>query len=351
MADLPAHIRVVNARQHTLKGITVAIPRHKLTVLCGWSGSGKTTLAFDTLYAEGFSAYVESLSPYVRQFLPRMPRPAVDRIEGLAPAIALQQSRFTGGMRSTVVTLSELYPYLRLLFARTGTLYSPISGEPLHRYTLEEVVQFLLQQPPGTEVRILRPISDPTALPTLASEGYDRILWRDTLYEWPDYPTELDADDLYLVVDRLFIDPAEIELRARLMESLEEVWYAHQRQVWVWVAEKGVFSFSGQLHAEGYTFREPTPELFNYLSAYGACPTCQGKGTSLSLLPEAVLPDPRKSLQEGLVALWAENDFMQPYQEAFIERTQGLLTLPCPTMLILRSSGDSSGGETPCAAS
>ncbi|RMF45877.1 MAG: excinuclease ABC subunit A, partial [Bacteroidetes bacterium] len=121
-------IRVVGARQHNLKNLTLELPRHKLTVLCGWSGSGKTTLAFDTLYAEGFSAYVESLSTYVRQFLPRLPRPAVDRIEGLAPAIALQQHRFTGGFRSTVATLSELYPYLRLLFARAGTLLSPVSG-------------------------------------------------------------------------------------------------------------------------------------------------------------------------------------------------------------------------------
>ncbi len=322
MATLSEHIRIIGARQHTLKGISVAIPRHKLTVLCGWSGSGKTTLAFDTLYAEGFSAYVESLSPYVRQFLPRMPRPAVDRIEGLAPAIALQQNRFTGGMRSTVVTLSELYPYLRLLFARVGQLYSPISGEPLQRYSLEEVAQFLLQQPPGTEVRILRPIRDPEALPTLAEEGYDRILWQDTLYEWPDYPADLTEEELYLFLDRLFIDPTEVELRARLMESLEEVWYAHQRQVWVWISEKGTFAFSGQLQAEGYSFREPTPELFNYLSSYGACPTCQGKGQALSLSEAAVLPDPRKSLQGGLVALWADLPFMRPYQEAFVERTR-----------------------------
>ncbi len=323
-------IRVVGARQHNLKNLTLELPRHKLTVLCGWSGSGKTTLAFDTLYAEGFSAYVESLSTYVRQFLPRLPRPAVDRIEGLAPAIALQQHRFTGGFRSTVATLSELYPYLRLLFARAGTLLSPVSGRPVERATLEEVLAFLLQQPEGTEAWILRPFPLQEGEPLLqkaeklASEGYDRFCWQGTLYEWPEFPTQADPADLFVVVDRVFLDPAEVELRARLRESLEEVWYAHERQVWLHLVDKGDFYFSGQLYADGYTFREPTPELFNYLSSYGACPTCQGKGRSLSLYEKAVIPDPRRTLNTGLVALW-ELPTMAEYKARFLEKTAGLL--------------------------
>ncbi|MCX7606840.1 MAG: excinuclease ABC subunit UvrA [Bacteroidia bacterium] len=336
MSHVPETIRIIGARQHTLKHVTVSLPRHKLTVICGWSGSGKTTLAFDTLYAEGFSTYVESLSTYVRQFLPRMPRPAVERIEGLAPAIALQQSRFTGGLRSTVASLSELYPYLRLLFARVGTLYSPISGRAVERYSLEEVVEFLLQQPSGTEILILRPFpsegaeSLPTAAEKLVQEGHDRFFWKETLYEWPDFPPTQSIEEVYVVVDRLFLDPSEVELRARLMESLEEVWYTHARQAWVWLQGKGEFYFSGQLYAEGYTFREPTPELFNYLSSYGACPTCQGRGRSLSLSEERVIPDPRKSLQEGLVALWQENPFLQAYQQQFIAQAQEIIPPDLP---------------------
>lgn len=321
--SLSEAIRIIGARHHTLKNISVAIPRHKLTVLCGWSGSGKTTLAFDTLYAEGFSTYVESLSTYVRQFLPKLPRPAVDRIEGLAPAIALQQNRFTSGMRSTVATLSELYPYLRLLFAKVGQIYSPISGEPVTRYTLEEVVQFLLQQPDGTEVLIMRPLQIESGmdfssmLEKLIEMGYDRFYQRGKLYEYPALPDS--EEETFIVVDRVFIDPSEVELRARLMESLEEVWYAHERRVWVWIYGKGEFEFSGQLSAEGYTFREPTPDLFNYFSAYGACPNCQGKGHAVSLGERRVIPDPRKSLAEGLVALWEISPEMQAYRKQFIE--------------------------------
>ncbi|GIV23420.1 MAG: UvrABC system protein A [Bacteroidia bacterium] len=336
MPALPEAIRISGARQHTLKNVTVALPRHKLIVVCGPSGSGKTTLAFDTLYAEGFSAYVESLSTYVRQFLPRQPRPAVDKIEGLAPAVALRQNRFSSGFRSTVATLSELYPYLRLLFARVGTLYSPISGQPVQRHTLEEVLQFLLQQPSGTEIWILRPLpssqapSLAEALQKLAEEGHDRFVWRGTLYEWPDLPPADAPDEVYLLADRLFIDPREVALRARILETLEEVWYAHEKQVWVWIAGKGEFYFTGQLYAEGYTFREPTPELFNYLSAYGACPTCQGKGESLGLRIEAVLPNPRKSLQEGLVAPWSELDCMRPYLENFLQKAGHLVPPDLP---------------------
>ncbi|MCS6895823.1 MAG: excinuclease ABC subunit UvrA [Bacteroidia bacterium] len=320
--SLSEAIRIVGAREHTLKNITIDIPRHKLTVLCGWSGSGKTTLAFDTLYAEGFSTYVESLSTYVRQFLPKLPRPAVDRIEGLAPAIALQQNRFTSGMRSTVATLSELYPYLRLLFAKVGQIYSPISGEPVVRYTIEEVVQFLLQQREGTEVLIMRPLrvedglEFSLALERLVGEGYDRFYQRGKLYEFPELPEA--EDETFVVIDRVFIDSGEVELRARLVESLEEVWYAHERRVWVWISGKGEFEFSGQLSAEGYTFREPTPELFNYFSAYGACPNCQGKGYTVSLGEQKVIPDPRKSLSQELVALWEISPYMQLYRDQFI---------------------------------
>ncbi|MCS7153727.1 MAG: excinuclease ABC subunit UvrA [Bacteroidia bacterium] len=319
--SLSEAIRIVGARQNTLKNLTVEIPRHKLTVLCGWSGSGKTTLAFDTLYAEGFGAYVESLSTYVRQFLPRLPRPAVDRIEGLAPAIALQQNRFTAGFNSTVATLSELYPYLRLLFAKVGQIFSPISGAPVERYTIEEVVEFLLQQPAGTEVLILRPLQPEgdyrSALEKLVETGYDRFYQADSVYEWPDYPPS--SQEVYVVVDRVFIEPEEVELRARITESIEEVWYAHGRRVWVWIQGKGEFFFSGELYAEGYTFREPTPELFNYFSSYGACPKCQGKGRSLSLKESLVIPDPTKSLATGLVALWEAIPEMEPYRRQFIE--------------------------------
>ncbi|MEN2993112.1 MAG: excinuclease ABC subunit UvrA [Bacteroidia bacterium] len=320
---LPPTIRIVGARQHTLKNITVEIPRHQLTVICGWSGSGKTTLAFDTLYAEGFSAYVESLSTYVRQFLPRLPRPAVDRIEGLAPAIALQQNRFTSGFRSTVFSLSELYPYVRLLFARVSQLHSPLTGEPVERYTLNEVVEFLLQQPEGSCIWILKPPPRRSDSPhviaeTLAAEGYDRFYWNGQTYEWPDFPPISAEEEWFVVVDRVFVDPKEVELRARLMESLEEVWYAHDQQVWVGISGKGEFHFSGKVRTAEYSLREPVPELFNYLSAYGACPICQGRGVSLGLNPRAVLPNPRLSLKEGLVALWEAIPQLAPYKERFI---------------------------------
>ncbi len=323
---LSSPIRIHGASQNNLKNLSLDLPRHKLIVFCGWSGSGKSSLAFDTIYAEGFSNYVESLQTYVRQFLPRLPRPKVKRIEGLAPAIALAQNRFTGGMRSTVATLSDLYPYLRLLFAKVGTLYSPVSGQPVMRHTIQEAVECILQQPAGTLVYILRPVpgGDPCqAYKNHLAEGQDRFFYQGRLYEASDEPPFPLIDPLYEVVDRVFIHPAEIDLRARLTESLETVWYAHQRTAWVWVEGKGEFVFRGELHADGYTFREPTPELFNFLSAYGSCPTCQGRGRALSLREEAVIPDPRKSLAEGLVALW-ELPFMQRFREEFI----ALLAIP-----------------------
>ncbi len=301
-------IRVVGARQNNLKNLTLSLPRHRLIVFCGWSGSGKSSLAFDTIYAEGFSSYVESLSTYIRQFLPRMPRPQVDRIEGLAPAIALSQNRFTSGMRSTVATLTDLYPYLRLLFAKAGTLYSPVSGLPVERHTLEDALQFALQQPEGTLVYILRPLlgqgSPEERYHKRIEEGQDRFFYRGMLYEVPDSPPFPLEDELFEVVDRVFIHPDEVDLRARLIESLEEVWYAHERTVWIHIVGKGDFVFRGQLHADGYTFREPTPELFNFLSSYGSCPSCHGRGKGLSLREEAVIPDPRRALKDQLVALW-----------------------------------------------
>jgi excinuclease ABC subunit A len=316
-------IRVVKARQNNLKAVSLTLPRHQLIVFCGWSGSGKSSLAFETIYAEGFSSYVESLSTYIRQFLPRLPRPQVDRIEGLAPAIALAQNRFTGGMRSTVATLTDLYPYLRLLFARVGVLYSPVSGRPMERHTLEDAIQFLLGQPEGTLVYVLRPLwgeGDPhERYLKRREEGQDRFFYKGTLYEEPEVPPFPLEDELYEVGDRVFIHSAEMDLRARLAESLEEVWYAHQRTVWVWVEGKGEFVFQGRLHADGYTFREPTPELFNFLSAYGSCPHCQGRGKALSLREEAVLPDPRLSLREGLVALW-DLPLLKGSLETFIEK-------------------------------
>ena len=308
-------IRVIGARQNNLKNLTLSLPRHRLIVFCGWSGSGKSSLAFDTIYAEGFSSYVESLSTYIRQFLPRMPRPQVDRIEGLAPAIALSQNRFTSGMRSTVATLTDLYPYLRLLFAKVGTLYSPVSGLPVERHTLEDALQFILQQPEGTLVYILRPLlgqgGPEERYQKRLEEGQDRFFYRGTLYEAPDSPPFPLNDELFEVVDRVFIHPDEVDLRARLTESLEEVWYAHERTVWVHIADKGDFIFRGHLHADGYTFREPTPDLFNFLSSYGSCPQCHGRGKGLSLREEAVIPDPRRSLQNQLIALWKLPIFSQ----------------------------------------
>ncbi len=229
-----------------------------------------------------------------------------------------------------MATLSELYPYLRLLFARAGTLFSPVSGRVVERSTLEDVLAFLLQQPEGTEAWILRPFplqagENPLQkAEKLTAEGYDRFYWKGDLYEWPDFPADPDPQDLFIVVDRVFLDPAEGELRARLRESLEEVWYAHERQVWLYLEGKGEFYFSGQLYADGYTFRELTPELFNYLSSYGACPTCQGRGRSLSLYEKAVIPDPRRTLRTGLVELW-ELPVMAEYKACFLEATAGLI--------------------------
>jgi len=326
-------IRVIGARQNNLKNITLALPRHKLIVFCGWSGSGKSSLAFDTIYAEGFGSYVESLSTYIRQFLPKLPRPQVDRIEGLAPAIALSQNRFTSGMRSTVATLTDLYPYLRLLFAKAGVLYSPVSGLPVERHTLEDALQFIMQQPEGTLVYILRPLLGEGSVEVRyrkrLEEGQDRFFYRGVLYEAPDEPPFPLDEELFEVVDRVFVHSDEVDLRARVIESLEEVWYAHERTVWVHIAGKGDFVFRGQLHADGYTFREPTPELFNFLSSYGSCPNCHARGKALSLREEAVIPDPRRSLRDGLVALWKLPLFAEELP-AYLEALQAYIPLDLP---------------------
>jgi excinuclease ABC subunit A len=305
------------AREHNLKNVTLELPRDKLIVFTGLSGSGKSSLAFDTLYAEGQRRYVESLSAYARQFLGQMEKPDVDFIEGLSPAISIDQKSTSRNPRSTVGTITEVYDYLRVLFARIGHPHCPRCGRPIGRQTPEQIVDQVMQLPEGTRFQVLAPIvrgrkgEYQKLLEDVAKQGFPRARVDGEVRELTD-PIRLERHikhTIEVVVDRLIARP---DIRRRVADSIETALRLAEGVAAIAVQThdgEDVQTFSQHLACpyDGISFDELQPRNFSFNSPYGACSTCDGLGTRLEVDPELVIPDPDLSIQQGAIAPWTSS--------------------------------------------
>ncbi|HEX4278054.1 MAG TPA: excinuclease ABC subunit UvrA [Bryobacteraceae bacterium] len=305
-------IVVRGARLHNLKNITLSIPHNKLSVITGVSGSGKSSLAFDTIYAEGQRRYVESLSAYARQFLERMEKPEVDEIDGIAPAIAIRQKNTTRNPRSTVATSTEIYDFLRLLWARAGRTFCPVCGRRVEKDTVDQVAQRMLAQPEGERFFVLFPVKHDAGqipkivLTELRSRGFNRLWQNGTVFEFSTPESLLDVDwsqPVYVLADRIAIGP---ELHQRIVDTVE-VCYRESGDVIfhdVRTGERQLFSERFMCKHDNLEFRQPEPILFSFNSPAGACPRCQGFGNTIDYSLDLIIPNRGLSLNEGAVEPW-----------------------------------------------
>ncbi len=315
-------IHIEGANTHNLKHISVNIPRNKLVVITGVSGSGKSSLAFDTLYAEGQRRYVESLSAYARQFMGRMQKPDVEKIEGIPPSIAIQQKVTSRNPRSTVGTVTEIYDYLKLLFARVGHTYSPISGEEVRRNTIRDVVQFMESQPMDTRLYLLSPIvlsEERTLKEQIAlwqSQGFSRLLIDGDTVRIDDHVWQkAEGHEAYLLVDRVVVDH-EPATSNRFADSVQTAFFEGKGECRVWV-DKQEKVFSERFEADGIQFIEPSEHLFDFNSPVGACPECKGVGSVMGIDPDLVVPDKSKTIYEGALACW-QSEKMREWQDELV---------------------------------
>jgi len=312
-------IVVRGAREHNLRNVDVSMPRDSLVVITGLSGSGKSSLAFDTIYAEGQRRYVESLSAYARQFLELMQKPDVDSIEGLSPAISIEQKTTSRNPRSTVGTVTEIYDYLRLLFARVGIPYSPATGLPIEAQSVSQMVDRTLAMEEGTRLYLLAPIvrgrkgEYRKELAGLQKRGFQRVKIDGEMYEIADAPT-LDKNlkhDIAVVVDRVIVRDG---IGTRLADSIETALELADGLAFAENAETGeqtIFSAKFACPVSGFTIEEIEPRLFSFNNPFGACPACDGLGTKVVVDPDLVVPDHTKSLRDGAIAPWSNSS--SPY--------------------------------------
>ena len=320
------YIEIKGARVNNLKNVNVKIPRNKLVVVAGVSGSGKSSLAFDTLYAEGQRRYVESLSSYARQFLGRMNKPECDFIKGIPPAIAIEQKVISRNPRSTVGTTTEIYEYLRLLFARIGRTYSPISGQEVKKHSTDDVLECLRQYQKGTKFVIMAPIHPVEGrtmerqLQMYVQNGYARIAANGTIVRIDDYlASQETASSLYLVIDRLSVDDAK-DVVSRIIDSSETAFYEGQGEMRLMVDPAGItYDFSTRFEADGITFEEPSDQMFSFNSPVGACPECQGFGKIIGIDEHLVIPNTSLSVYDGCVVCW-HGEKMGMWKEEFCRR-------------------------------
>ena len=310
---MTSYIRIRGAREHNLQNIDVDIPRDQLVVITGLSGSGKSSLAFDTIYAEGQRRYVESLSAYARQFLELMQKPDVESIDGLSPAISIEQKTTSRNPRSTVGTVTEIYDYMRLLWARVGVPHSPATGLPIESQTVSQMVDRILELPEGTRLYLLAPFvrgrkgEYRKELQGLQKKGFQRVKVDGTLYEIDQVPT-LDKKrkhDIEVVVDRLVV---KADLGNRLADSIEMALSLADGICLVEMADSGeqiVFSSKFACPVSGFTIEEIEPRLFSFNNPFGACPHCDGLGVTMFFDPTLVVPNADLSLRDGAVAPWA----------------------------------------------
>ena len=323
------YIEVKGARVNNLKNLSVKIPRNRFIVIAGVSGSGKSSLAFDTLYAEGQRRYVESLSSYARQFLGRMSKPECDFITGLPPAIAIEQKTIARNPRSTVGTSTEIYEYLRLLFARIGRTYSPISGQEVKKHSVDDIVKCTHLHSKGTRFYVLAPFHFQEGrtlkkqVEMYIQQGYAR-LWRNgEVIRLDDFADEIDsespANDLWLLIDRMSVDDSKDAI-SRLTDSVETAMYEGNGICrLVFLPSNICYDFSTRYEADGMTFEEPNDNMFSFNSPVGACPECEGFGRIIGIDEKLVIPNSSLSVYDGCVQCW-HGDKMGIWKEEFCRR-------------------------------
>ncbi|MBP5516844.1 MAG: excinuclease ABC subunit UvrA [Bacteroidales bacterium] len=312
------NIIIKGARVNNLKNIDVRIPRNKLVVITGLSGSGKSSLAFDTLYAEGQRRYVESLSSYARQFLGRMGKPEVDYILGISPAIAIEQKVNTSNPRSTVGTSTEIYEYLKLLFARIGRTFSPVSGVEVKRHSVSDVVDFIYTLPEESKIMLLSPLEVTKERPLkaqleiLRQEGFMRISVAGSVLRIDDFLSVCDkgvCEDTMLLVDRITVRHGDDDQMARVSESVQTAFFEGRGACRLQLvgddnAQVTSYDFSNRFEADGITFEKPNPNFFSFNNPYGACPRCQGYGSVIGIDEDIVVPNKQLSIYEDAVVCW-----------------------------------------------
>ena len=319
------NIIIKGAKLHNLKNIDVVIPRNKLVVITGLSGSGKSSLAFDTLYAEGQRRYVESLSSYARQFLGRLNKPKVDYIKGIAPAIAIEQKVNSTNPRSTVGTTTEIYDYLKLLFARIGKTYSPISGDEVKKDTVSDVLNYLKKFPEGEKLLLLSPIHLESGrdmkdkLKVLQQQGYARIKVENEVLRI-DEANELNVKDVFLVVDRIIIKNDE-DFENRLADSVQTAFFEGKGECFIEIlSDNSLKHFSNKFELDNITFLEPNVHLFSFNNPYGACPKCEGYGDIIGIDDDLVIPNTGLSIYENAIFPW-RGESMSWYRDQLVNNS------------------------------
>jgi len=322
----PHHIVIKGARTNNLRNVDLRIPKNRLVVVTGVSGSGKSSITMDTLYAEGQRRYVESLSSYARQFLGRMKKPDVDYIRGICPAIAIEQRVTTGNTRSTVGSMTEVYEFLRLLYARIGHFYSPVSGQEVKKHEVSDVIDFIKRQAEGTRGLVLMPFSDKYKERTLEQElnlllqkGYTRLQFgaetiqiqdllegAETRFALQQPAFSFREQGLRLLLDRFVLQPPMEESDwMRLADSVNTAFYESEGECIIQLLDRTeTVTFNNRFELDGIEFPEPTPQLFNYNNPYGACPTCEGYGKVLGIEHNKVIPDRTRSVYDGAIVAW-----------------------------------------------
>lgn len=339
--SIATHIHIKGANSNNLKNIEVKIPKDKLVVVTGLSGSGKSSLIMDTLYAEGQRRYVESLSSYARQFLSRMKKPEVDYIKGLCPAIAIEQKVTTGNVRSTVGSMTEIYDYLRLLYARIGKTYSPISGDLVKKHQVSDVTDFIAKLKKGSKIQLYCPISTKYGdrnlemqFKLLIQKGYTRIQKGKTLHHIEDLleakpkwlsklTAKLKKNEILILIDR-FVNDGEEENNKRIADSIQTAFYEGDGELILDIMDTGKkVDYNNKFELDGIVFLEPTHQLFNYNNPYGACKSCEGYGRIIGIDPYKIIPNENLSIYEGAVACW-KGEKSNMWLQMFMSGSQNL---------------------------
>lgn len=309
------HIQIKGARVNNLKNIDVDIPKNQLVVITGMSGSGKSSLAFDTLYAEGQRRYVESLSSYARQFMGRMNKPDVDYIKGIAPAIAIEQKVISSNPRSTVGTSTEIYDYLKLLYARIGKTISPVSGQVVSKDSVSSIVDKVVSYPDDTTITIYSPLIPSNnrklkeELSLLLQKGFVRVKFNDTIQKIESIIEDKSISnatfkegDIFIVIDRVRLDHEDDTIN-RIADSVQTAFFEGKGECELQIDEE-LFHFSDKFELDGISFEEPTPNFFSFNNPYGACKRCEGYGKIIGIDPDLVIPDKSRSVFDGAIAPW-----------------------------------------------
>jgi len=324
------YIIIKGARMHNLKGIDVALPRNKFIVITGLSGSGKSSLAFDTLYAEGQRRYVESLSAYARQFLGRLEKPKVDYIKGISPAIAIEQKVISRNPRSTVGTITEIYDYLKLLYARVGKTYSPISGKLVKRNTVTDVVDFVNTLSNETKCLILSKLNIPkdrtlqTYLELLNQQGFSRIFVNNQVTKIAEFDAKKSkkSDTIFLLIDRIVVDITDEDLQNRVADSVQTAFFEGNGECEIFIEKKdksyNEHHFSNLFVADGMSFEEPDMNFFSFNNPIGACKTCEGFGSIIGIDPDLAIPNKSVSVYDSAVACW-NGETMSYYKNQLVK--------------------------------